>query len=130
MSWRGLDSKDEKLTGLGQLTVAQLVDEIYKLKFNVIRIPFSLQFALNEVATDGYTQLEALFDRAEELGIFVMLSLHSFDSGGDVANSLWYTTKYSEEDTFKGLANMLKKYSNRSVELYCNTHRSVGVARS
>jgi aryl-phospho-beta-D-glucosidase BglC (GH1 family) len=89
VSWHGLDTDNFALNGLNETTMEHIVSSLQMQRFNAIRVPISLDFALSRGSrkagsTDvcggeekASMQLHRLFTRAAAHGLLVMLDLHA-----------------------------------------------------
>merc|ERR1712216_703473 len=118
--------------GLNVKTPEETMMMLKELKFNSIRIPLSLKFALSDFTkvshnidnvSEDYTEivtwqvLDSIVSAASKEGILVTLDMHTIDPESEDAQELWYcdneeTCRYSEKDFFKGWERVLKRYSS------------------
>ncbi|EWM20764.1 cellulase 2 [Nannochloropsis gaditana] len=108
ISWFGIEKGEEMLHGLNKRPMGDILDFV-KTKFNVIRVPFSVKFALSDPLTkrpDRYIVGFGLEDKTSfeildifvaecgKRGIFIMLDQH--DIVGEKAE-LWYEVRRAGE---------------------------------
>jgi len=126
LNWFGFETEVRAPHGLWQRSWGDMLDQIHKLGYNVIRLPFSNAMLTADAKPTGIdyqknpdlVNLSALevMDRiiagAGARGIRVILDDHrSTPGGGPESNGLWYTDSYPESrwiDDWKMLANRYK----------------------
>lgn len=123
ISWFGLEKGEEMLHGLNKRPMGDILDFV-KSNFNVIRLPFSVKFALSDQRSKrpdpyivgfgledltSWEVLDKFMDECAERGLFVMLDQH--DIVGDKAE-LWYEGVYTEEYSIKAWEVMFERYGN------------------
>eukprot|EP00026_Physarum_polycephalum_P010483 Phypoly_transcript_10647.p1 GENE.Phypoly_transcript_10647~~Phypoly_transcript_10647.p1 ORF type:complete len:339 (+),score=28.35 Phypoly_transcript_10647:226-1242(+) len=96
--------------------------------FNAIRVPFYLDLVLNDAQpnsinfyqmnTDlqGLTSLQVLdkvIEAAADLGLLIMLDLHSFEAGTFMQDGLWYDSTHPEPLVLQGWDKLINRYANQ-----------------
>ncbi|HSL46497.1 MAG TPA: cellulase family glycosylhydrolase [Anaerolineales bacterium] len=126
INWFGFETENRVVHGLWQRSWQDMLDQIQKLGYNVIRLPFSNAMLAPGTKPTGIdyqknpdlvnlTSLEVM-DRiiagASARGLRVILDNHrSTSGGGPESNGLWYTSTYPESrwiDDWKMLARRYK----------------------
>ncbi|GAM24744.1 hypothetical protein SAMD00019534_079190 [Acytostelium subglobosum LB1] len=139
IAWFGLETNTFSPGGLRSTSVEALLDILVAQKFNVLRIPFSVDMILkprmptaidynlnpNLAGKTGFQVIEYITKACGDRGILVVMELHRFDPN-DYISELWYTTSclnnidgqcinYTTQmviDTWITVTNQLKKYWN------------------
>lgn len=124
VNWFGLENT-EVMGGLNKRTLDKIFDFLEAHRFNALRIPFSLKFALSNPNTTypdrdlinpelyGLTSWEivdVIFEKAAARGIQIMLDMHKLDPTKGVPQ-LWYDEFYTEKMALEGWKNMVARYS-------------------
>jgi len=128
VGWSGAEQNEFVQGGMDKNHPAGIVDNIDKMGFNCVRLPFSVQMVLQnpKVAEErlkavpemkGKTALE-VYDLVIKLmtkkGIMVMLDNHNSNAGWccDTTdkNGLWYNDEYPEKDWLKAWEIMADRY--------------------
>eukprot|EP00611_Tribonema_gayanum_P017364 TRINITY_DN2_c0_g1_i2.p1 TRINITY_DN2_c0_g1~~TRINITY_DN2_c0_g1_i2.p1 ORF type:complete len:844 (+),score=226.36 TRINITY_DN2_c0_g1_i2:1224-3755(+) len=130
-NWFGFETATSIVHGLwGSTTMDYILDLLVTHNFNVLRIPFSNEFALNPgilvpgyncfecvpVPSDTYSAwsaMDRLFDKAAARGIMIILDMHNFDKGGPITD-LWYDSSHSEASFINGWAAIIGKWGSRA----------------
>jgi endoglucanase len=131
ISWYGFETELRVVEGLGEHSMDWYIDLLKELKFNAIRIPFSVQLmhyeptaipARNNTKMDPSLYnlrcskiLEILVQKCQDNGIAVLLDCHVLKI--KQPHPLWYLqndTKYSEEILFENWGNMITTFENNS----------------
>lgn len=95
-------------TGLNQTSIDDALNWVMKFKFNLIRVPFSTEFALSDEDTKPnpdfvsedlhgksiFEILEMLIDKAAERGILIMLDNHDLQK--QTPTPLWVSSPLPE----------------------------------
>ncbi|KAG5180832.1 hypothetical protein JKP88DRAFT_246573 [Tribonema minus] len=94
VSWHGFDTNAYSLNGLDETIMEEVLTQLQRHRFNAIRVPISLDFALwrsirvaerSDVCGEAEMasmQLHRLFLRAAAHGMLVMLDLHALHARG------------------------------------------------
>ena len=113
LNWFGFETSDYVVHGLWQVSMDSLFDFITKNKFNAIRIPFSVELALNPLTKPKSTTisyklnmdlinktaleiLDLLIDKAANRGIVILLDQHRL-AANDGISELWTNSTYPED---------------------------------
>ena len=134
VNWYGAHMELYTGDGLHKQSLSTIVDQIVKLGFNCVRLPYSLELLYDDplvpdVALAANPELQgmrgmALFDRSvkaiTDAGIMVILNNHNSQSGwccsGSSEEGLWHTSKYPMDRWLGSLEIMTKRYlDNRMV---------------
>ncbi|EGC38974.1 hypothetical protein DICPUDRAFT_148310 [Dictyostelium purpureum] len=106
IAWFGMETGTFSPGGLKTTSVEALLDLLVQLKFNALRLPFSVDMILNNRYPNeinyslnpnlrGKTALQVLqyiTEKSGERGILVVLEQHRFDPS-DYISALWYSTQ-------------------------------------
>eukprot|EP01133_Synstelium_polycarpum_P007239 gene7239-8416_t len=128
ITWFGLETENNSPGGLQQRSVESLLDTLVAQKFNVLRIPFSVEMLLNQrfptainyginpglQGKDAVGVLEYIVAACANRGILVCLEQHRFNNA-DYISGLWYEGPYTEQvsiNTWISLVTRLKTYWN------------------
>lgn len=131
LSWFGWETQDLCVDGLWQNPMSFYMENIiHRYGFNMIRVPFCSHWILHRlddypysgnVAADPECQhrmaieiLDLLFDKADALGIGIMLDLHRLND--QYISELWYSpteSTYTSETWFDTWFTVLDRYSSR-----------------
>ena len=129
ISWFGLETQDMVMNGLWSHPMTFYMDLMAREGFNVIRVPFSAEWAVNRfdqypysglLAGDPIRQhrqaveiLDDLFDMAHERDILILLDLHRLN--WNYISELWYSPEnnlYPAESFFTAWFAVLDRYHN------------------
>lgn len=141
VNWFGFETSINILHGLWAVSFSSLLDFIKTNRFNAIRVPFSLAFALQPDAgvsgcdstlnpdicsKTGWEVMQLLFTEAEKRGVYILLDMHALER--DNRNALWYDGIYSESDFIRGWVSILKQFGNNAnlmgIDVYNEPHDS------
>ncbi|KYR00846.1 putative cellulase [Tieghemostelium lacteum] len=128
IAWFGLETTTYSPGGLQTTSVEALLDILVQTKFNVIRIPFSVDMILNNrfptsinyalnpnlQGKNALDVIEYITQKAAERGILIVLEQHRFHPA-DYIPPLWYDSSYPETTIISSwitLVNRFKKYWN------------------
>ena len=123
ISWFGCEGHGYTFTGLNFTTMDTILNFFVQHKFNTVRIPVSVAFALAPPDTKpnqrfvgkalkGKTIWEILgeaIDQAALRGLMVMLDMHTL--GPQEPSDLWYDEQYKEADLLQAWTNIMTAYS-------------------
>lgn len=130
ISWFGFETQDMAVNGLWQHPVSFYMKKVKENGFNILRIPFCSDWVLNYF--DGYPYngmvaadpecrnkkaveiMDMVFDKADALGIGIMLDLHRLTN--QYISELWYSptdNRFTSETFFKTWFTILDRYEGR-----------------
>ena len=127
VNWFGFETPNYVVHGLWSRNYKEMLDQIKKLNFNAIRLPFCTKVIMENTTPTGIdyyknpdlkglTSLEIMkkiVEEANKRGIYVLLDYHRISC--NYIEPLWYTKDFSEEDfinTWKKVAEEFKDYPN------------------
>ncbi len=126
VNWYGCDCFSNVVGGLDYQTIDQIAGWIASNGFNVVRIPFSVQFVVNmdsftlsnyvsaDPSVQGQTTAYALTEVINTLGahgVRVILDCHRTEAGWSTQeNGLWYTDSWSEQDYLNAWTTMVQRF--------------------
>jgi endoglucanase len=129
VSWFGFELKDHVVFGLDRRNWKSILQDVRKLGFNAIRLPFcsesiregtkpnpnKIDYELNPDLKNltSLEIMEKIISYANELGIYVLLDYHRISC--NYIEPLWYTENYSEEqyiEDWVSLAERFGRYPN------------------
>ena len=130
INWFGLENPEFALHGLWSVSMESVLDMLVQHKFNAIRVPFSLEFALGldtlkcksinisaNPSLAGVTagiMLDRLCEECAKRNILIMPDFHRFTGDGYITE-LWYSDEFPEERVIEAwlcLVRRCKKYGN------------------
>lgn len=134
ISWFGLETENYAPHGLWARSLQSFLDQIVKLGFNTIRLPYSNQlfdsssvpnginFDLNPdlKGLSGLEIMDKVIAGAGERGLKVILDRHRPDSHAQ--SELWYTDQYSEERWISDWVMLAKRYSGTDTVIGVDLH--------
>ncbi|WP_297487630.1 glycoside hydrolase family 5 protein [Thermococcus sp.] len=129
VSWFGFELKDHVVYGLNERNWKGILDDVKRLGFNAIRLPFCsesirpgtkptpgrINYALNPDLRNltSLKIMEKIVSYANTIGLYVLLDYHRI--GCTEIEPLWYTENYTEDQYIKDwlfLARTFGKYPN------------------
>ena len=127
-SWFGLETPDQSLQGLWQVSIEHVLDFLAANGFNFLRVPFSAQLVVTGLDTAHPTnlnssanpalagkssgaQLDRLFSLCAARGIAIMLDLHRHVNTQQ--SPLWYTDQYPESRVIEVWQTVLARYKDQ-----------------
>lgn len=131
LSYFGFESDISVLHGLWAQSLTSIVNCISDHNFNFVRIPFSIEMALNldqkttvVKGIDYQLNPQLQYKTSAEIldyfisllaskNIFVLLDNHNMKAGGKITE-LWYDNNYGESEVIKAWGNMAARYKNTS----------------
>ncbi len=127
-NWFGLETGGANLLGLSKRSMSSLLDWLEQEQFNALRIPLSVQWALdfNHVPADQaftdadadlrgkpwITVLDKLITEAGKRGIVIMLDMHTIGAGDNLSTKRWYSDRYSVCDFREAWQKVLNRFGN------------------
>jgi endoglucanase len=127
-SWFGLETSNNVFHGLWAQDYHTLLQFLATNGFNAIRVPFYLDLVLHDAKPDSInfyqmnqdlqnlTSLQVLdkvIAAAADLGLLIMLDLHSFAAGTFMENGLWYDSTHPETLVLQGWDILINRYANQ-----------------
>jgi len=127
-SWFGYETSNNVFHGLWARDYHDLLGFLKNNSFNAIRVPFYLDLVLNDATpnsinfykmnTDlqGLTSLQVLdkvIAAAADMGLLIMLDLHSFQAGTFMEDGLWYDASHPESVVLQGWDKLISRYANQ-----------------
>ena len=152
VNWYGFETPDEVAHGLWAQDYHTIVDDISKLGYNTIRIPFSNQMVETPIVPQNLTFfnnagpvntdlkglnslqiLDKIVTAAGADGLKVILDNHRSEAGESAeANGLWYTAAYPSQNWVNDWAAVAKRYAGNPTvigfDLRNEPHTPAGVA--
>ena len=134
ISWFGLETDNFAPHGLWARNWESILDQIVKLGFNTIRLPFSSQlldpssqpnginFELNPdlKGLSGLEIMDKIIQGAGKRGLKVILDRHRPDSHAQ--SELWYTPQYSEDRWIKDWTMLAQRYAGGDTVIGADLH--------
>ena len=131
INWYGFETPDEVAHGLWSQDYRAIIDDIRRLGYNTIRIPFSNQMAEHpivpqSVSTYGQSGrintglkglnslqiLDKIISYAGQDGLKVILDDHRSEAGESAEqNGLWYTAAYTAQDWVRDWVTIARRYA-------------------
>jgi len=127
-SWFGFETSNNVFHGLWARDYHDLLQFLSSNGFNAIRVPFYLDLVLHDAQPNSInfykmntdlqnlTSLQVLdkvIEAAADLGILIMLDLHSFQAGTFMEDGLWYDSTHPESLVLKGWDILIARYGNQ-----------------
>jgi endoglucanase len=127
-SWFGYETSNNVFHGLWARDYHDLLMFLKSNGFNAIRVPFYLDLVLNDAQPNsinfyemnadlvGLTSLQVLdkiIAAAADMGLLIMLDLHSFRAGSFEEDGLWYDATHPEALVIKGWDILMRRYVNQ-----------------
>lgn len=128
VNWFGLETPGAKLLGLNQRSMGDLLDWLQAEGFNALRVPLSVQWALNPEAIPKDqnfhkeddelrgkpwgAMLAKLIRESAKRGIVLMLDLHTISAGDNLSTKLWYNEHYSVCDFRRAWQLIIDSYGD------------------
>jgi endoglucanase len=130
INWYGFETSDEVVHGLWSADYKAVIDNIKRLGYNTIRLPFSNQMAEgskvpNQISFFGSTGpintdlqgltsiqvMDKIISQAGQDGLKVILDNHRSEDGNSAEqNGLWYTSAYPESTWVNDWVAMANRY--------------------
>lgn len=129
VNWFGMETSNYAPHGLWARGYKDMMDQMKKLGFNTIRLPFSdqlfdpgstpngINFALNPdlQGLNGLQILDKVVSYSGQLGLRIILDHHRSDAGnGPNASGLWYTSAYPESRWIADWTMLASRYQGNS----------------
>jgi endoglucanase len=135
-NWFGFETNVNVVHGLWARSINNILDWCVTNTFNAIRIPFSVEFALDlaskkPINPDGTSAinysfnadltgklsseiLDILISKAADRGLLIMLDMHCLYPGGKITE-LWYDDVMTEDKVLQAWKNMVTRYNKWNV---------------
>ncbi len=127
-SWFGNETPDKVFHGLWQTSWKSLIDFLVNEKYNLVRIPLSIElienldmhimprtinYALNPdlLGKNCGQILDMFFEEFAKRGILILPDVHR-NASSDGITELWYTEDYPETRLINAWVKLLKRYKN------------------
>jgi endoglucanase len=134
LSWFGLETANYAPHGLWSRSMGSMLDQIARLGYNSIRVPFSSQLfdpgsTPNSIdynqnpdlqGLDGLHILDKLVDGARARGLRIVLDRHRPDSGAQ--SPLWYTSAYPEQRWIDDWTMLAHRYAGDATVVGVDLH--------
>jgi endoglucanase len=134
VNWFGLESGTFAPHGLWVRNYKEMLDQIKKLGFNTVRLPFSNQlfdpdskpngidFNLNPDLQDltGLEVMDRIISHAGKIGLKVILDRHRPDASSQ--SSLWYTSTYPESRWIADWTMLAARYKGDATMVGVDLH--------
>lgn len=127
LNWFGFETGNNVVHGLWTRNWEEILDDVHRLGYNVLRIPFSNQFLdpgtmPNSIdynknpdlqGLSSLQILDKLIEGAGERGLKVILDNHRSNAGASAQeNGLWYTEQYPESRWISDWVFLVERYKN------------------
>jgi len=127
-SWFGFETSNNVFHGLWAQDYHTLLKFLSSNGFNGIRVPFYLDLVIKDAQPNSInfyqmnadlqnlTSLQVLdkvISAAADLGLLIMLDLHSFQAGTFMQDGLWYDTAHPESLVLQGWDKLIARYANQ-----------------
>lgn len=128
-NWFGLETAGANLLGLPRISMGDMLDWLVKEDFNALRIPLSVQWALDfdhipnsqdflEADADlrgkpWVMVLDKLISESAKRGIVIMLDMHTIGAGDNLTTKRWYSERYTICDFRNAWQHVLNRYGDR-----------------
>jgi endoglucanase len=128
-NWFGLETGGANLLGLSRRSMASILDWLKEEEFNSLRIPLSVEWALQFdhvpadqtfAAEDADLRgkpwvdiLDKLITESGKRGIVIMLDMHTIGAGDNLTTKRWYSEKYSICDFRTAWQRVLDRFGDR-----------------
>jgi len=128
VSWFGYETSNNVFHGLWARDYHDLLNFIKNNSFNAIRVPFYLELVLNDAKPNSINfyqmntdlqnltslqVLDKIIAAAADIGLLIMLDLHSFEAGTFMEDGLWYDATHPESMVLQGWDTLIKRYANQ-----------------
>ena len=125
VNWFGFETSNNAPHGLWTRNWKDMLDQIKREGYNVIRLPFSNAMLKQDMMPSGIDYqknpdlaeltslqvMDKIVRGANERGIKIILDNHrSTQGGGPESNGLWYTSGYSEADWILDWKKLVRRY--------------------
>lgn len=134
INWFGLETPSYAPHGLWVRNLGDVLDQIYQLGFNTIRLPYSNQlldedswpgeidYALNPdlVGLNGLEIMDRVVAGAGARGLKVVLDRHRPDSRRQ--SDLWYTDRYDEARWMEDWLRLVERYAGDDTVIGVDLH--------
>lgn len=127
INWFGFETETFCPHGLWSTSMDYLLNFLQREKFNAIRVPISVDFALNMdkkkpigidfsknhdlIGKTGGQVLDTFISKCKKRGILVMPSMHRMEPTGGIPE-LWYDAKYPEHRIIEAWKHVVSRYKN------------------
>jgi endoglucanase len=137
VSWFGFESHNLIPHGLWKRNYKDMMDQMQKLGFNAVRIPFCNQMFDANQKIEGlnieknsdlknlspYEILDKIVAYADQIGLWIILDHHRNEAGiGASENGLWYNAAYSEARFIKDWKMLAQRYKNNPSVIGADVH--------
>nr|WP_274597691.1 glycoside hydrolase family 5 protein [Paenibacillus sp. EKM211P] len=134
LNWFGLETPNYTLHGLWSRSMDDMLDQVKKEGYNLIRLPYSNQLFDSSSRADsidyyknpdlvGLTPIQImdkLIEKAGQRGIQIILDRHRPGSGGQ--SELWYTSQYPESRWISDWKMLAERYKNNPTVIGADLH--------
>ncbi|QYK68751.1 MULTISPECIES: glycoside hydrolase family 5 protein [Paenibacillus] len=134
LNWFGLETPNYTLHGLWSRSMDDMLDQVKKEGYNLIRLPYSNQLFDSSSRPDsidyhknpdlvGLTPIQImdkLIEKAGQRGIQIILDRHRPGSGGQ--SELWYTSQYPESRWISDWKMLADRYKNNPTVIGADLH--------
>lgn len=134
INWFGMETPNYAPHGLWSRNYRDMLDQIHRLGYNTLRLPFSNQlfdassmpngidFNLNPdlKGLTGLQIMDKVIDYASQIGLRIILDRHRPDSGSQSA--LWYTSAYPESRWISDWKMLAQRYAGNSMVIGADLH--------
>lgn len=127
-SWFGYETTNNVFHGLWARDYHDLLGFLKNNSFNAMRVPFYLDLVLHDATPNSINfykmntdlqnlsslqVLDKIIAAAADMGILIMLDLHSFLAGTFMEDGLWYNAAYPESVVLQGWDILINRYANQ-----------------
>ena len=127
VNWFGMETETHAPHGLWKRDYKEMLAQIKKLGYNLIRLPYSVQALRSEDISgidfsigsnqelEGKTPIEimdAIVEEAQRQGLFILLDSHRLND--ERIPELWYGDGYTEADWINTWLQLAQRYKNQA----------------
>lgn len=134
INWFGLETPNYAPHGLWSRNYRDMLDQIHRLGYNTLRLPFSNQlfdassmpngidFNLNPdlKGLTGLQIMDKVIGSASQIGLRIILDRHRPDAGSQAA--LWYTSAYPESRWIADWQMLAQRYAGNPMVIGADLH--------
>lgn len=140
VNWYGFECSSMVAGGLDHQPLDAIVLRIADLGFNHVRLPFSVQMAVENPTIDSYLGanpslrgrsaldiMDRLIAASGAVGLKVVLDCHRSEAGWSAeGNGLWFTRRYPESVWLATWVEMARRYAANSTAIGCDLWNEPG----
>lgn len=137
VNWFGMETSNFAPHGLWARSYKDMMDQMKRLGFNVIRLPFSdqlfdpgstpngIDFSKNPdlQGLTGLQIMDKIVGYAGQIGLRILLDHHRSEAGNSAeSNGLWYTAAYPESRWISDWTMLATRYANNPAVIGADLH--------